>query len=189
MPQAPTEARVPLPQPVDVDADARAIFEHVMASRGVDFMPNVFSSIGNSPGALQAAAALGEHVRFHTDFDDQLRELLILTVAQECRCAYEWTHHAQIAEKLGVTRDTIRALGSPAAESQAAPTGPALRYARLVALNEPVDDATVATLLEAFGDRGFVDLTVLVGYYSMLARVINTLQVPLEVEPLPFSRS
>ena len=189
MTPASTAARVPLPQPADVDAEARGIFEHVMKSRGVDFMPNVFSSIGNSPGALKAAAALGEHIRFNTEIDDQLREQLILTVAQECHCAYEWTHHVHIAEKLGVSAETIAAIGGPGAESQPSPAGPALRYARLVALNEPVDDATVATLREAYGDKGFVDLTVLAGYYSMLARVINTFEVPLEVEPVPFSRS
>lgn len=189
MPPATTEARVPLPQPADVGTEARAIFEHVMQSRGVDFMPNVFSSIGNSPSALQAVASVGEHLRFHTDFDDKLRELLILTVAQESRCAYEWTHHVHIAERLGVDAATIASIGGPDAEAQPAPTGAALRYARLVAQNEPVDDATAATLREAFGDQGFVDLTVLVGYYSMLARIINTLQVPLEVDPVPFARA
>jgi 4-carboxymuconolactone decarboxylase len=188
MTQAPA-ARVPLPQPADVDAESRAIFEHVMKTRGVDFMPNVFSSIGNSPGALKAAAALGEHVRFNTDFDDPLRELLILTVAQECHCAYEWTHHFHIAEKLGVDAATLATIGSPAAEALPAPRGTALRYARLVALNEPVDDATVTELREVFGEKGFVDLTVLAGYYSMLARVINTFAVALEVDPVPFSRA
>jgi len=182
-------ARVPLPQPADVDSDTRAIFEHVMQSRGVDFMPNVFSSIGNSPGALRAAAALGEHLRFNTDFDDQLRELLILTVAQEFRCVYEWTHHSHIAEKLGIDAATLATIGSPAAEALPTPRGAALRYVKLVALNEPVDDATVTELREAFGEKGFVDLTVLAGYYSMLACVINTFEVPLEVEPVPFSRA
>ena len=189
MTQATTDARVPLPQPSDVDADTRAIFEHVMESRGVDFMPNVFSAIGNSAGALQAAASVGEHIRFHTDFDGTLRELLILTVAQESRCAYEWTHHLHIAQRLGIDKATLESIGSDKAEAMSGPTGPALRYARLVAQNEPVDDATVATLRDAFGDQGFVDMTVLVGYYSMLARVINTLQVPLEVDAKPFSRS
>lgn len=189
MTQAPTEARVPLPQPADVDTEARAVFDHIMESRGVDFLPNVFSSIGNSPGALKAVASIGEHVRFHTDFDDRLRELLILTVAQESRCAYEWTHHVHIAERLGVDQATIASIGSPEAEAQPAPTGPALRYARLVAQNEPVDDATVTVLREAFGDGGFVDLTVLAAFYSMLARVINTLHVPLEVDPVPFPRA
>jgi len=189
MTQATTDARVPLPQPADVDADTRMIFEHVMETRGVDFMPNVFSAIGNSAGALQAAASVGEHIRFNTDLDDSLRELLILTVAQESRCAYEWTHHFHIAERLGIDKATLSAIGSDEAEALPAPTGPALRYARLVAKNDPVDDATVATLQDAFGDQGFVDLTVLAGYYSMLARVINTLQVPLEVDAEPFSRS
>jgi 4-carboxymuconolactone decarboxylase len=189
MTQTATEARVPLPQPDDADPDLRAIFQHVMETRGLDFLPNVFRSIGNSPGALEAVASVGEHIRFHTAFDDQLRELLILTVAQESRCAYEWTHHVHIAKALGVDEATIATIGSAEAESRPAPAGAALRYARLVANNEPVDDSTVSTLREALGDGGLVDLTVLAGFYSMLARVINTLQAPLEMEAAPFARA
>ena len=66
--------------------------------------------------------------------------------------------------------------------------GPALRYARLVAQNDPVDDATAQTLREQLGPKVLVEPTVLVGYYGMLARVLNTLRVPLEegVEAIPF---
>ncbi len=188
MTQATSGTRVPLPQFADVSGDQRAAFEHIMETRGVDFMPNVFSGLGNSPGALTTVAAVGEHIRYHTDFDAQLRELCILTVAQEARCAYEWTHHLEVADRLGIDAATIATLGSPEAETLPAPAGAALRYTRLVANNEPVDEATVAALQEAFGIEGFVDLTILAGYYGMLARFINTMRVPLEVDARPFSR-
>lgn len=188
MSQPTSSTRVPLPQLADVSGDQRAAFEHIMATRGVDFMPNVFSGMGNSPGALATVAAVGEHIRYRTDFDAQLRELCILTVAQETRCPYEWAHHLEVADRLGIDETLIAKIGLPEAEALPAPVGPALRYTRLVANNEPVDDATVEALQEAFGIEGFVDLTILAGYYGLLARFINSARIPLEVEARPFSR-
>ena len=46
--------------------------------------------------------------------------------------------------------------------------------------NEPVDDDLIATLKDSFGVAGFVDLTIMAGYYGMLARFINTVGVPVE---------
>ena len=56
----------------------------------------------------------------------------------------------------------------------------ATRYARLVTRNEEVDDETVATLKAELGNDGFVDMTIMIGYYGMLARFINTMRLELE---------
>ena len=40
-----------------------------------------------------------------------------------------------------------------------------------------MDDATAQALLKQLGPKALVELTVLVGYYGMLARVLNTLRV------------
>ncbi len=188
MTQAVTHARVALPGRDEVTAETAAIYDHVMKTRGMDFMPNVFKALGNSPGALRAAAAVGEFVRFHTDLDPALRELAILTVAQESRCVYEWTHHWAIAERLGVPASQLNAIGTAAIEQEAPPLGPALRYVLRVARNKDVDDDTVAAVEKALGVTGLVDLTLLAGYYGMLARFINTMRVPLEdgAEAKPF---
>ena len=46
--------------------------------------------------------------------------------------------------------------------------------------NENIDDNLVETLKESFGVTGFVDLTIMIGYYGMLARFINTAIIPVE---------
>lgn len=191
MAETATKARVPLVARGDVPADELASYDHIATSRGRDpeEMPNVFRALANSGGALERVAGVGEFVRFGTDFDDQLRELVILTVAQENRCAYEWTHHFHLAERLGLSAEVLGSIGTPAIEATEGIVGAATKYARLVARGEPVDDATVSALAAEFGSGGLVDLTVLVGHYASLARFINTMQVPLEegTEARPFN--
>jgi 4-carboxymuconolactone decarboxylase len=155
-------------------------WDEILRTRGFDIMPNVFSLLANSPGAMSVVTPVGAYVRYETDFDDVLRELVIMTVAQELRCEYEWKHHWRVAERAGATPELLAKIGTPELEAEAAPVGPAVKYARLLTHNETVDDDLIATLKDSFGIRGFVDLTIMAGYYGMLARFINTVQVPVE---------
>ena len=180
--------RVPLPERDDLDPAGQTVWDHVASSRGRDTLPNVFRALANNVGALEQAAGVGEFIRFKADLDDTVRELAILTTAQETRCAYEWTAHYRIAERDGVSPDLLNAIGTAKIEAEPAPLGPAMRYARLVANAQPVDDETVDALKDSLGVEKFVALTILIGYYGMLARFINTMGVPIDIasEPTPF---
>ena len=52
-----------------------------------------------------------------------------------------------------------------------------IHYTRELLQKKRVDDATFATARERFGDQGVVDLTATVGYYSMMACVLNALEI------------
>ncbi len=164
----------------DCPADYLDAWDEILRTRGFDVMPNVFALLANSPGALSVVTPVGAYVRFETKFDDVVRELVIMTVAQELRCEYEWKHHWRVAERVGATPELWAKIGTPELEAEPAPVGRAVRYARLLTHNETVDDALVETLKESFGADGFVDLSIMVGYYGMLARFINTVGVPVE---------
>ena len=80
-------------------------------------------------------------------------------------------------------------MGTPAAEAEPAPVGPALRLCRLVASGEDVDDALVAGLRESLGDAGLVDLVVMIGYYQLLGSFCAVLGIEVEdsVARVPFN--
>ena len=156
-------------------ADQVATFDHIMETRKLSFMADLFAMMGHSPGALKAVASVGEHVRFHSVLDEVLREMVICTVSQEVGNFYEWCHHIH-----RMPDDMREAVGTPAAEELPAPRGPALRFSRLVANNEAVDDALVEEIRASLGDQGLVDLTVMVGYYQLIGTFCTTLQVPIE---------
>ena len=181
-------ARIPLPGPDDVSGETRELYDRVMRSRGMDFMANVFRGLGNSPAALEKVTELGEYARFKTGIDDKLRELLILTAAQETGSAYEWTHHYHIAEKLGIDAETLSGIGGDEIENSPDGIGAAIRFVRLVASNKPIDDETFETARAKFGDQGMVDMAVVAGYYVMLGLYLNAMRIPCEVELVPFNR-
>jgi len=185
---AKSNARVPLVEREAVPAADLLAYDHVAKSRGAGHMPNVFKALANNPAVMERVAAVGEYMRFQSKIDPQFRELAILTTAQEIRCVYEWTAHYTIAQKLGVPAKLLSSVGTPQIENESAPLGPELRFARLVERGESVDDATFDTVKSHLGNAGVLDLIGLVGYYGLLARMLNTLQVPLDegVEAIPF---
>jgi alkylhydroperoxidase family enzyme len=175
---------VPLIEREDVVGEAAVTYDRVAATRGR--MGNVFKALANSPGALDRVAALGEFVRFESGLGDELREALILTVAAERSCVYEWTHHWHLAERAGMSAERLAVMGTGAAEDEPAPIGPAVRLARSIARTGDAPAELVGDLRNRLGDRALVELVATVGYYTLLAGVINSLDVPLEedVEPI-----
>jgi len=169
----------------ELSGEDAVAYDHVMATRKLGFMPNLFAVMAHRPGALRAVAAVGEHVRFHSAIEPELGEAVICHVAQILGNRYEWCHHIHRVPEALRSR-----IGTPAAEAEPAPAGPALRYARLLAEGEEPGDALVAELRHSLGAAGLVDLTVMVGYYQLVGSFCAALKVPLEedVEEIPYNR-
>jgi len=164
----------------DCPAEYLADYDEVMRTRNMTEMPNVFALLANSPAAMSVVCPVGAHVRYGTDFNDVLRELVIMTVAQELRCTYEWAHHWVVAVRVGADDALLKKIGTPAIEAEPGEIGLATKYARMLTRNEEIADDMVDALKETFGIAGFVDLTVMIGYYGLLARFINTVRIPVE---------
>lgn len=168
-------AKVPYVSREDFPQDKIEIYDHILQTRKLDYIPELFARMGSSPGAMQAVASVGEHVRFHSVLDDVLREMVICTVSQEVGNWYEWCHHIH-----RMPDDMQAVCGTPAAEGLPAPIGPALKFARITATNSTVDDGLIEEVRDSLGDQGVVDLTVMVGYYQLVGTFCNILQVPIE---------
>lgn len=168
-------AKVPYVSREDFPQDQIGIYDHILQTRKLDYIPELFARMASSTGAMEAVASVGEHVRFHSVLDELLRELVICTVSQEVGNWYEWCHHIHRMP------DDMQAIcGTPAAEDLPAPMGPVLKFSRMTAANEAVDDALIEQVRDALGDQGLVDLTVMVGYYQLLGTFCRVLEVPIE---------
>lgn len=184
MVKAEPSPHLPIRPREELKGDDLAVYDHVLRTRRLGFMPNLFAVMAHSPGALVAVAAVGEHVRFHSALAPELGEAVICHVAQIVGNRYEWCHHIHKVPEYLRSR-----VGTAAAESEPAPTGPALRYARLLAEGKEPGDALAAELREALGTAGLVDLTVMVGYYQLVGSFCAALRVPLEdgVADVPYN--
>jgi alkylhydroperoxidase family enzyme len=110
----------------------------------------------------------------HGVLDPRARELLILAVARRTDSPYLWREHARIARAVGVTEEEIDALDGCGGDRW-----PALDAALLCAVDEmlerdAVGDATWTTLAEHFDERELLELLFVVGTYTCLAMVLNS---------------
>lgn len=171
-------SRLPLVDQADAAPEVAKSFERIAGSRGS--VANVFKVLAHSPGALASVSRLGEHIRYGASLDPVLRELAILTVAKERECGYEWAQHIPVAEQLGIPGSLLGKVGTNGIEQEPDPLGIGLGYCRQLVRREEVEEWKVVRLRELLGEAGLVDLTVLVGYYCLLADVLITFDVELE---------
>jgi alkylhydroperoxidase family enzyme len=152
---------------------------------------SLFQALVNSPNAARAFGGLGHFIRYGSKLEPRLRELAILQVGWLARSPYEWSHHVKIGHDFGVTDDDIRALiddtaGKPTQLDDMAKT--VLRAAREMTDDGAMSDATFATLQKALGNEQVVDLTLTIGFYNAVVRVLATLQIDVEDDYMPYLR-
>ncbi|MCX7981502.1 MAG: carboxymuconolactone decarboxylase family protein [Syntrophales bacterium] len=172
-------ARVRLLQNDEVSPEFQEIFEGIK-SRGGRVL-NLFRCVAHSPQAGSAFLKLGNALLFRGTIPPVWRELAILRVGNLCKAHYEWTQHVKIARRVGVRESQIAAL--PEWDKSAEFSNEErviLRFTDEETLNIGVSQKTVESVLEILGEEGLVELSILVGYYGMVCRVLETLDIELE---------
>ncbi len=158
---------------------------HRIASGARGSVRGPFTALITSAELCARVEQLGVFIRFDCSVPMRLRELAILCVGHHWRAGYEWFAHAPIAAKQGVPEAVIAAIGTDAAEIpfDSDADRVVVAFVRTMLRTNRVDDATYAAANALLGDKGCVELTGLVGYYSLLAMQLNTFEV---VPPPPF---
>ncbi|WP_049928542.1 carboxymuconolactone decarboxylase family protein [Halopiger goleimassiliensis] len=169
--------RVPfLDSKADLPADQHHNYERIVESRGQVIGP--FGVLLNSPEIAGRTGHLGTYVRFESKLPGDVRELAIVTTAREHDCAFEWATHEPIAREEGVSDAAIEAVETRAdlddLEDREARI---VRFGRELLRENEVSDATFQPVAERLGDTGVTELAATFGYYSMLAVVLNALEV------------
>jgi 4-carboxymuconolactone decarboxylase len=142
-----------------------------------------FVPLLRSPELCTHAQRMGEYLRYRSAIGLRLSELAILVTARFWDQQVEWAIHAPIAEREGLAPDVVRAI-----EQQQAPVfskaDERLVYeaSRQLLQDKGMDDATWAAAHTQLGEQGVVDLTGIVGYYTMLSVVMNGAQTPPPAE-------
>jgi 4-carboxymuconolactone decarboxylase len=170
-------ARIPLVARVeDVPAAHRDVWMRIAKSRGSVVGP--FAALLHSPVLADRTAELGAYIRFDSALSATDRELVILSVARELDCRFEWAYHVREARKAGVSGEAIAAI-----RERRAPAGltndeaDVVRYVHQLLVTHRADDRTVASLRTRLGVQGVVELTATIGYYAMLACTLNAFEV------------
>jgi 4-carboxymuconolactone decarboxylase len=179
-------ARIPLVDPAALDDAQRATFDRIAGSRGRVAGP--FLALLHSPELAERTQQLGAFIRSGTTLDAASRELAILVTARAWSSQFEWSAHAPIAAEAGVAEDVIAAVAAGTNPDLLEPTQAAVHdYALELSRTGVVSDSTYAVALERLDVVGLVELTALVGYYTLLAMTLNAHEIepPDGSRPLP----
>jgi 4-carboxymuconolactone decarboxylase len=167
-----------LPVPETMTPDQRRVHDKIVTGKRGRIQGPLRAALHN-PELAERWSALGELLRYGTSLTPRQSELAILVTGRECRSPFEWYAHRPEAEKAGLPSETIDAVfarTTPPAMSQA----DAAVYQFSLELNRfnSVSTRTYDTALQLFGERGVVELTALVGYYTMVAMTLNAHEIP-----------
>ena len=165
----------PIGSKTELSPEHRPVYDEIAASRGRVVGP--FAVLLHSPELAQKVGQLGAFVRYGSDVPDSVRELATCTVGRELDALYVWSSHVDLARKAGVAEATLSAVkaGRPVeGEHQ-----DVILYVQALVREHRAPEALFQRLQSRFGSKGMLELTATVGYYSMMAAVLNG----FEVEP------
>jgi AhpD family alkylhydroperoxidase len=148
---------------------------------GVRSLPNVFTSLAHHRRLFAPYMAFAYRLMPAGSLARVDTELLILRVAANTGCEYEWHHHSRIGKRVGLSDVEIeRIREGPRAVGWSGKQSALLRAADELHRDHHIHDGTWTDLRQWFAAAQLIEICLLVGNYEMLATVLITLRVPLE---------
>jgi alkylhydroperoxidase family enzyme len=181
-------ARVPLLTQETAAPEIAEIFAK-QEQRGFPVV-NLYRVVGHSPALGQEFIRMGNRILFRGKLPPRLRELAILWVGHVAQAPYEFSKHVVVGRETGLSEAQLAALAAgkregPFDERERA----VLAYADEVSRHYRVKDETFAALKAFLDDEQVVELTIAIGYYEMVCRILEALQVEIEDEDfVPFGK-
>ncbi|HEY6608721.1 MAG TPA: carboxymuconolactone decarboxylase family protein [Candidatus Limnocylindria bacterium] len=153
--------------------EQRAVAERITASRGK--LPGPFSALLHVPPLADRVQALGAYLRYEGLLDRDNGELAILVVARHWGSSYVWDAHAPIARQHGVSEAELEVLTGAGAAELPERRRVVQTFSQQLVSSGHVSDKAFEEATALLGSDGVIELTVVVGYYSLISMACNAL--------------
>ena len=169
-------ARLPYVEPATAPEHVRELLEQLPVKL------NVFRMMAHAETDFRPLVGLGTAILGRQKLSAKLRELAILRVAALSPARYEWVQHVPIAQATGASAAQVAALerGDIAADAFDPLECAVLRFTTEVVRDVRASEATFAELAQRLSAQEIVELIITVGYYMMIARLLETTAVDLD---------
>lgn len=184
------EPRIPMADTGELTARQHDVLESILRGPRGRIVGPLRAALHNADLAEQWQA-MGRVLRYEISLPKQVRELVILLVARRWNCDLEFHLHASEAIESGVAAAVVEAIRNCAVpELGSAEARDVYRYTRALLIGADVSDEAHAAIVAHWGVVGVVELTALIGYYSMVAMTLNAHRMEpedgaLRLKPLP----
>lgn len=131
----------------------------------------------HSPALADGWNSLLGAVRGASTLPADVRELVVLRVAELNGAAYEWAAHEPVAREAGMTDEQLASLRGGDPSVLDGRQRAALAYTDAMTEKITVDDAVYQALGAHFDEQQIVELSVTVAAYNMVSRFLVALEV------------
>lgn len=171
--------RITLPTPELMSAAQKAVYDTVVSGpRGVVVGP-LRAAIHN-PDLADRWQQLGKVLRYETSLPLSLNELAIIITARRWNSQVEWSIHAKEALKAGLAEDVVQAVKEGNVPQFSDEAGKEVyQYAKEMLMDGKAALDTYQAIVKRWGEKGIVELTAVIGYYSMVAMTLNAHEIPM----------
>lgn len=158
----------------------RDIYEEMLSrrqSRGSGIY-GPYPPLLHHPVVAQKIEQLGFHYRFEGALPRHVYEFVVLSFSTVPDIEFEWLDHEGPARKAGVPDAVIEALrGKAPDEAFPEPYRDVVRAVRIVSRYEMLPADLQEALVEAYGEKGLIEIVTLCGFYSLLGMVIRSFEI------------
>jgi 4-carboxymuconolactone decarboxylase len=159
--------------------DQRVVYEKVISGPREALVGPLRAAL-HCPELADRWQSLGVLLRFQTSIPPRLSELVILVTARRWNSQIEWYIHAEAARKASLPESIIEAIRqgrSP--EFDSADDAAVYEYARELQDSGQISESIYGKVLARLGIAGIVELTAIIGYYTMVSMTLNAHEIPL----------
>lgn len=147
-----------------------------------------FGAMLHAPGLGAALQELGAAVRYRSSLTDREREIAILQVAAATACEFEQWAHERVGRAVGVTADEVGALAR-GVDFSTTPHEDAVRSLTATTLaGDDLTDEEFTALAGVLTSQEIVEVVILVGYYRLLAQVMQVFDIGIPHEGEPWTK-
>lgn len=146
---------------------------------------NIFRMIANSDCAGAEVLALGQKLSHGSSLDHVDREIVILRVGHLSGASYEVKQHTAVARRVGLSDDKIEAIGTfpdTSFDFNQAELD-LIAFTDAVVKETTPPDYVFRRVQGRYSRSQLVELVLLIGFYMMVSRVMNTFEIDHESGP------
>ncbi len=172
-------ARIPLVDEGPMTPEQRAVYDAVVSGPRGKLVGPLRAAL-HRPDLADVWQRFGAIVRFGTCLPPRYTELAILVTARRWNSQLEWHVHARAALDAGIPSDVIEDLKNGRSPVFADEDAAAVyEFARELQMYGEIADDTYHRVVSRWDSVGVVELTALIGYYTLVSMTLNAHHIPL----------
>lgn len=172
--------RISFPDALTMNAAQKDVYDQIVSGPRKRLVGPLRAALHN-PVLADRWQRLGQVLRFETSIPTYLSELSILVTARRWNSDLEWAIHLRDAERAGLNMAIAEAVRECAVPDFAGDEDAQVVYefSRQLLQGGDTETTVYGAIVARWGEVGVVELTAIIGYYSMVAMTLNVHQVPL----------